>query len=438
MGRKKKVEAVTTVTTPSIDNKIEYIEAVNDPETDLVVIPHSRGVVPRGPFKYERLSASMMKTWLSCKKKFYHQYVEGIKSPGNDSFSLGTAVHAGLEAANRDLQVNPRELNPIEVEQYVQAFRDTLAKSTASDMGQFSIGEDLVRTELTTVDWQEKLIGIELEFDQVTAEGVRIYGFIDKVTEIDVNTIKVTDYKTSKNPMSYDDSRLDPQLAMYDLAINTMFPQYNNILLEFKYLRTGDSVVITKSPIERHNFRRQLMAVDKAIKEFTTTITQAPDGNLNEFCSWCTYKSNCSKYKDLTSTILPDFPQVTDIDDSSFVDMWERVANITKAAEAWKDQLKLWVAVRMEQSPDISITNGKKEVYTLSTTRREYDPVKIGKLIGLPDLLGASTKGVPLIKINNKAIETYLRTKGNRNLEAKIEQAADIKFNSFQIRTKKA
>lgn len=430
MARKKKAEQVST-------------SVVVAPITDLPA-PQNNAPAPVVPvskkvFKYERISASMLKTWLTCKRKFFHQYVEGIKSPSTDSFSLGTAVHAGLEAANRSLKGSPRELNPFEIEQFVQVFRDTLAKSTASSMDQFQVGEELVRTELCTSDWSEQIVGIEMEFDQVTPEGVRIYGFIDKIIEVDRNTVKVTDYKTSRTPLSYEEARVDEQLAMYDLALSLIFPQYSTVLLELKYLRTGDSVIVTKTPIERHNFRRQILAIDGAIKNYLNTIALdvAPDGNLNDFCSWCTYKSSCNKYTELVSKTLPDFPQLANIDDNNFIEMWDKVSGITKAADSWKDQLKLWVAARLESSPDSPVSDGKKEVYTMSTTRREYDPVLVGQVVGLQDLLGASTGGVPLIKINNKAIESYLKAKKNRSLEAKIEQAADVKFNSFQIRTRK-
>ena len=61
----------------------------------------------------------------------------------------------------------------------------------------------------------------------------------------------------------------------------------------------------------------------------------------------------------------------------------------------------------------------------------------MGKLIGLKDLLGGTT-GESLVKINNKALENFLKKKRDAKLQAKIEEAVTVKFNSPQIRLKKS
>lgn len=406
-------------------------------EEDLVDILES--VEPQQKeFVYERLSASMMKTWLLCKRKFYENYVLHKKSPPLGVFSLGLGVHYALEMANRLLKEEPRELNPLEIEEYVQIFRDTIAKAHVPDITLFSSGEEMVRQELFNNNYKEQILGIECKFDVVTPEGVRLYGFMDKVVEVDPATIKIIDYKTSKMPLSYEDARHDEQLSMYDLVASMLYPQYEKVILELRYVRSQTVVASYRSEVERHNFRKQLLSVDKAIREFLTTTKDSPEGEINTFCEYCSYKNSCPKYVTLVNSYLPESPTTHALTDETFIDCWEKVSSILKAAEAWKDALKIWAAQRMEEDPETDITNGKKRVYTLSTTRRDPDAAKIGKIIGLKDLLGESTGGVPLVKISNKNLEAYLKIKNDRKLREKVEQATEVKINSPQIRLKKA
>lgn len=390
-------------------------------------------------FEYKRLSASMMKTWLSCKRKFHLHYIEGIPQETTQPLSLGTACHEALEQANLYLQKVKRPLNPVESEFYIQIFRDTLAQSYVKDHDAFEEGESIVQRELISSS-REEIVGVEEEFDLVTPEGVRIYGFIDKlvIDKASPNTLRIIDYKTSVMPMSYEEAKIDEQLAMYDLAMSIKYPQYENRILELRYIRTNDSITIYKQTIEQQNFRRRLLAVDKAIKAYMSNLKEIPPGELNQFCNWCSYKSGCPLYAQHMTMLLPSFPNIDALDDTSFLEMWIKSSAIESSAKAWKESLKLWAMQRLEAFPENPIDNGEKQIYTVSTARREYDPVQVGKIIGLKDLLGDSTNGEPLVKITNKHLDQYLSNKNDPKLQAKLESAVTVKFNSPQIRMKKS
>jgi len=380
----------------------------------------------------------MMKTWLTCKRKFHINYIDGIRSEQTQSLALGTASHEALEEANKYLQPKPHQLNPMEIEFYIQKFRECLAKQHIDNQEAFEVGEEAVRGELS-ICGEEKILGIEEEFDIVTPEGVRIYGFIDKLVEDDEHpsTIRIIDYKTSVMPMSFEEARLDEQLAMYDLAMSIKYPQYENRIVELRYLRSGERIRVYKTAIEQQNFRRRILAVDKAIRAYVEEATTPPKGETNQFCAWCSYKEGCPVYVQHMNTLLPECPNVEVLDDKSFLDMWTKVMAIQSAADSWKESLKLWALQRLEAFPDNPIDNGEKQIYTLSQVRREYNAATVGKLIGLKDLLGGTT-GESLVKINNKALENFLKKKRDAKLQAKIEEAVTVKFNSPQIRLKKS
>lgn len=390
-------------------------------------------------FEYRRLSASMAKTFMQCKRKFYSQYVLGKEQAPQEHFTLGTAAHAALEAANKSLLANPRQLNPFEVEEFVQVFRDEAAAKFLQDMGTFSTGEDVVRTELAASNTREKLLAAEDEFELVTPEGVKIYGFIDKVTELNSSTIKITDYKTSMLPMSHEESKTDIQLAMYDLAYALKYPQYETRVMELKYLRTGESLKITRSEVEQQNFRLQLLSIHKSIVKFLQETKAEPKGDSNSYCNYCSFRQACPQYVAQLSTYLPStWTPSHELTSEKAVELWDKINYVIKAAEDYKDQLKIWVARQFEMDHELVLTDGERQLYTYSSSRREYDVVKIGKAIGLDDLLGKSTEGVPLVKITNKILEKYLETKDDPKLNKKVETATAVKFNSPTIKTKKA
>lgn len=217
--RKAKVQKGVTADSVSLESSVIPVTALP------VQVPTAKAT----SFEYKRLSASMMKTFLQCRRKFHINYIEGKKSDPNVSFTLGTAVHHALEHANKSLLAAPRVLEPHEVEDYVQQFREKAVEGLILSSETFEVGENLVRSELQTYNINEKVIGVELEFELETPEKVKIYGFMDKVVELDPSTIMVVDYKTSVNPMSYDEARVDEQVGMYDLAISMLYPHYYNI-----------------------------------------------------------------------------------------------------------------------------------------------------------------------------------------------------------------
>lgn len=438
MARKKK----SAVEKPAIiPQKIEISpeELAKYSDTEDVIVPVKTGRV----FKFEKLSASMLKTWLSCKRKFHKQYVEGIKSEANASFSLGIPVHFALEQANLSLRENPRPLKDEEVEQYVNIFINMAATLFVPNMELFDVGSALVREELSYFAPGEKIIGVEEEFDLVTPEGVRIYGFIDKLTEIDDSTVKITDYKTSNMPMTSEEARVDEQLSMYDLAVRMKFPQYDKRILELRYLKEEDldkkSVRSWRSDIESANFRKYILGVSKGIEAYMAALDEAktaPKGDMNEFCNWCSYRTGCEQYVQAANTLLPDAPSSLELTDTTFLENYEKVQGILKAAEAWKDLLKTWAIRRMEEDPEVPITNGKRTAYHLSTTRREVELEGLLKLFSASELAGTKT-GKPLVKAATTNIQEYLKLKGDTKLEKKVEELISIKFNAPQIRIKK-
>ena len=419
-GKKKKSNTKPKSAPPAVKTKQTKADKV------------AKAISKRGKFEYKRLSASMMKTWLQCKRKFHRHYIDNVPEPANVSFSLGNSCHSALEAANLSLIKNPRQLTDDEIEQFVQVFRDELAKVYVDDMSIFDAGEEMVRSELASINPKEKIIQAEKQFDLITPEGVRLYGFIDKVVEVDKSTIEILDYKTSVNPMSYDEALHDVQMSMYELVAAILYPQYKKRLVSLQYLRSGKKLTTMRTPIAQFNFRKQLLSVDTAIKEYVANVgngSECPDGTTNTLCNWCSFRTNCPAFISQLSNVDSEFPTLEGMTDNKFIEEYNRVKIISKALDDYKGTLKLWALHRIESDPEVPIADDELQVNTLSKTRKSYDPKVIARYVD-PEVL------IKLVSINNSKLKSFLKSLDD-STAAKIEQSAEVKFNSPEIRFKK-
>ena len=430
-----------SVSTKSSTTSTDAASQINQGSTATPATTNQNSVAAKPKFNYIRLSSTMMKLWLQCKRQFYMKYVEKKTQPPNTSFTLGNAVHYSLEQSNLALKTRVNPFDGDEIEEYIHLFREHLAGvienrgTFVDDMELFTSGEDMVRNELFSLDYTEKVLEAEQSFDIVTPEGVRIYGFIDKVVEVDPQTVKIVDYKTSRTPLSYEEANKDVQLSMYELAAAVLYPQYKNRVVELNYLRLGKKISTRRSATAQLNFRKQLLAVDKAIKQYCQDLSannyeDDPKGNVNKLCNWCSFKSDCKEYKTDLVKIGSAYGLPDTINDSVFMEEYKKINTTIKELQSLKDDLKLWAMRRIELDPDTPISNGNEVVSTMSTTRRSYEVGDIAKLLSYDNFQ-------EVVTINNSKMTKFLAKLHDDKLLSKIEQSVTVKFNNPQIRFKK-
>lgn len=384
-----------------------------------------------------KLSASMLKTFLKCKKQFFENYLQNTPQPANESFSLGNGAHHSLELANLFLIKNPRDLTSEEIEHFVDEGRKYLAKNSyVSSMETFNTMEELVRDELMR-PFEEEVLAAEIKFDLITPEGVPITGYIDKVTKVDSKTIRILDYKTSKMAMSSNEAEYDEQLSMYDLAGAVLFPDYPNRILELRYLRLGESVETRRDEFFQYQFRKQIAAVFSAIKEFVAEASEtmvSPPGTLNPLCNWCAFNSKCEEYTEQLQSAQDQtgFVPLTDLTDSLAVSELQNANLIAKAIDDRKTELKLWMAQRLEEDPDTPISNEDigLRINPLCISRRSYSAEELSKLLTPEELLEVSS-------ISSTKVNKLLKKISDSDKKVKIERAAQVSFNNPQYRLTK-
>ncbi|MEA3456565.1 MAG: PD-(D/E)XK nuclease family protein [Campylobacterota bacterium] len=188
-------------------------------------------------------SASRLKTYLECKRKYYYRYIQGIKAKREEELNEGSFLHLLLDHLYR------------ENDHYSSI--DEMQKSIDLLLGQLLPQKDAKITYQKLL-WKEKLKGyLEAEvghFDKgwrVAAReyeasgeigGLRFRGRIDRIDQNDAETL-VIDYKSGSikeaNRSKNIETLNDFQMSIYDHILSG---KYQNITLAFVQILEGGRV----------------------------------------------------------------------------------------------------------------------------------------------------------------------------------------------------
>ena len=144
----------------------------------------------------------------------------------------------------------------------------------------------------------EETIGEELVFEVPVCEsaGITSNGIIDRIVRGKEGGYLVIDYKTGRREKSKMDLYTDRQLKGYAYAAHKLYNvPYNKIHCALYYPLTNNLVSIQYTEVQMNAYVREFI-------EQVWTIRKKKAGDYpairNEFCSWCNFKSLCSKFND--------------------------------------------------------------------------------------------------------------------------------------------
>jgi ATP-dependent helicase/DNAse subunit B len=236
-------------------------------------------------------SASRLKTYLECKRKYYYRYIKKIKAKDEDEMIEGEFLHKVLESlfAQKAFYTSKEEM-----QKRLEILLDTLHP----DQG--------AKAEFQKLLWKEKLKGFvdaqiihfnedwkvverEKEF-QGDIGGLHFRGRIDRIDQNSTDTL-VLDYKSGnveKEPRSLNpDKMTDFQMSVYHQLLHQ---KYQNIKLAFlKILENGERQEVTL--LEERN---ALLAEHIIALKQTKSFVAAKCEDLQK-CKYCEFTLMCER-----------------------------------------------------------------------------------------------------------------------------------------------
>ena len=277
--------------------------------------------------KADRVSASALKTYEKCAFAYFLSYECNIKQPSTEKTTIGNVVHYALEMfANQDvdyvknLKIKYAELKPYSLGKDYKAGIKTcntcpFLKSGICDVLNQNVDqfegcpkqsfEKCVKLTESVLNRKEnpilryKILGVEKEFRDLILNNANAVGFIDLITEMPNKIIEIRDWKTGSFIQKYDEVRNDIQVKLYDIAVKSMFPDYEGIIVVLDYIQ-GNEVFVTYTDEERENNKKQIEALIDKIKRDKTPCRRNNDWKCRYMCitreicdiHWAKYKNN--------------------------------------------------------------------------------------------------------------------------------------------------
>ena len=245
------------------------------------------------------LSPSRVSSFQDCALQFRFASIQNLPQPPGIHAVKGNVVHRALElllalepesrteqAAHESMAEAQREYEPM--------YDFTGLNLTPEQSGKFwKECSGLIDSYLKMED-PRSVNGIEIElWVEAPLDGFAIRGYIDRL-ERDVNgNLVVTDYKTGKTPRINDVDNKMRQLEMYAYMIRAMRGELP-ATLQLLYIKEG--VRLTRSPTEQSMrfVATRTSAMYKAIERACTT-GEFPT-RKSGLCNFCNFKKWCPEF----------------------------------------------------------------------------------------------------------------------------------------------
>lgn len=375
-----------------------------------------------------KISSTRINTFLQCKQKYWFNYVDHLPKLANPVFRLGISVHSALEFAGK-IWMKKGKFSASDKKSILKEYDRVSVEEGIEEMTIHKEGRDLVNKRIKDFDLGGRILGLEALFgmrgaqDVVTKEGVPLIGAIDKVVELDEDTLLIVDYKTSKTAPTSDQLKTDKQLSIYDLVASILWPQYKRIIVSLDLLR-HDIIYSYRTDEDREEFSGYLKAV---YDQMTSLKAEDVSATINTFCGWCDYKDYCSVYKKACGRKDYKFVDPSAFDSSKLMEEWQHVSNMKKTLEQRYRELSMLMIDRIKINGE-NINDGEKEVYIRQSNKRTYDTAVAASVID-------PSHFAKLVKVNKRSLEDYMER--NPVVKEKIVASMTSNFTTPFLATKK-
>lgn len=236
-------------------------------------------------------SASRLKTFLDCKRKYYYRYIQNLQAKPEEELNEGAFLHKLLEHLHKE---NSSYTSEAQMQKQIDILLDTLlpfedAKTNYQKLLWKEKLKGFIKTQIAHFKAGWNVVEREKEF-QGTIGGLQFKGRIDRIDQNDTHTL-VLDYKSGSTKEAQKTKNLeslnDLQMSIYYQMLSN---KYQNINLAFvKLFENGEIEEITV--LEEKNERLNEVIIElKQTKSFVAEKCE----DLQK-CKWCEFTLMCGR-----------------------------------------------------------------------------------------------------------------------------------------------
>ncbi len=370
-------------------------------------------------YSYSRLS-----TFENCPRRFAFRYIEKPDIEKKDTIEafLGSRVHETLEKLYRDIEMErtPKWEDILddyerrwdrEWTDYVTIVRGDYTPEDYRNVGRRCLKEYFVRY----FPFREgRVIGLEtrilLDLTDGRQEGYKLQGYIDRLVDLGGGEYEIHDYKTSRNVPEQEKLDNDRQLALYQIGIQTKYPDARKVHLVWHYVRQDKEVRSYRTPEQLEELKAATVALIDQITETTRRYDFPPHETM--LCDWCEYYAICPAKRHLVVTRELSAEEFSADQGVVLADKFIAVKTELDAAKTNVDQIKQLV-LEFAKQHDVTTLRGHDRKLKITTSARDRlpsqqrDPEALAQLESV--VLG-SGKWDKVSKLADKKLRDALQT----------------------------
>ena len=239
------------------------------------------------------LSASRVKTYLQCPRKYYYTYIEKLPRQEWLHFDLGTMVHGVLEHFHEKIRTD-KDISSANLKRLMkESFKKQRAfmekeKGVPVVYSVLVEAKDLLAEYLKNIESNgigTEILSLEADFDIKLTEDFSVRGYVDRVDRDRDGILHIKDYKTNKN-MKY----MEPfQLRTYGIYLLDKYPDVETFRGSYVMMRFGGMLV-------SYDFNKEdVIKEKKSLIEHAQRITEEERwiAKPTRLCDWCDFKDPC-------------------------------------------------------------------------------------------------------------------------------------------------
>ncbi|NYZ75540.1 PD-(D/E)XK nuclease family protein [Candidatus Micrarchaeota archaeon] len=349
-----------------------------------------------------------MSTFENCPLKYKYHYLDKLSPEeeleGIEAF-LGSRFHETMEWLYRAKKLSKIRSFEETLDYFTKIWKENwhegvqIVKKDFDARDYFNHGRKMVENYYDRVFVNDDSTTIALEklvlFD--LGEGVKVRGFIDRLSQAKDGVYEVRDYKTSGYLPTQKEADEDRQLAFYQIAVQNDYKDAKKVKLVWHYVAFDKDVQSTRKRAELRQLKAATLALVKKIsKAEEKSVFPAKKSAL---CDWCGFRNICPAWKHLIKVeFMPEnqFAQDNGVQlatkyaelYSKQKELQEKLEELKQAIEAYAKKEGVEVIVGKDCRISVKTTEATRIPPKNSVQRQELEELvkKTGKWLQLSDL----------------------------------------------------